>query len=751
MDATLLSKCRFVSIRVDSSSWAKSRSWSNSVTITRMKESGKGLYVIMISPHGLIRGGDLELGRDADTGGQTKYVVELARALGHNPEVSRVDLMTRLISDPDISPDYSEPFEELSENVQIVRIECGESGYLPKEELWDSLESFADNALNYIYDLSEKPDIVHSHYADAGHVGIQISNLLGVPLIFTGHSLGRTKRKRLIANGISHETIETTYNIRRRIEAEEKTLGTASKVIVSTNQEIEEQYALYDYYQPEQMFVVPPGTDLDQFYPPEGDEADTPIARELARFLTEPEKPIVLAISRPDPRKNIRALIKAFGQSEKLQRLANLVIVAGNREDILEMPRGSRDVLNNILLAIDEYDLYGRVAYPKHHESGDVSLLYRLAVLSKGVFVNPALTEPFGLTLIEAAATGLPVVATEDGGPIDIIGNCENGLLVDPLDSDAIAAALIEVIENRSKWEEFAVNGVKGVKRHYSWPAHVDKYLAEIRPLIEATKPFKRIELSRRPVIYRDAAVITDLDFNLLGDPESLSELTALLRRHRRYVSFGIVTGHSLKSALSVLRKHKISQPDILIPSLGTEIYYAPGLTEDVAWRRHINHRWNRSDIRKLFADTPGLELQPPHLQTPFKLSYFIDPDLAPDLEEINRLLLQDEQSVNVFYSRGQYLDFVPYRASKGYALRWAAKQLDLPLENLLVAGGSGADEDMMRGNTKAVVVANRHDEELSGLVDIDQIYFSEESFAAGIIEAIDHYKFFEGQNKASA
>ncbi len=60
-----------------------------------------------------------------------------------------------------------------------------------------------------------------------------------------------------------------------------------------------------------------------------------------------------------------------------------------------------------------------------------------------GVFVNPALTEPFGLTLLEAAATGLPLVATENGGPVDIIGNCGNGLLVDPLDRQAIAAALL--------------------------------------------------------------------------------------------------------------------------------------------------------------------------------------------------------------------------------------------------------------------------------------------------------------------
>ncbi len=94
-------------------------------------------------------------------------------------------------------------------------------------------------------------------------------------------------------------------------------------------------------------------------------------------------------------------------------------------------------MLTDILLGIDRHDLYGRAAYPKHHRADDVPLLYRLAALSGGVFVNPALTEPFGLTLLEAAASGLPVVATEDGGPQDIIENCGNGYLVDPLDPRA--------------------------------------------------------------------------------------------------------------------------------------------------------------------------------------------------------------------------------------------------------------------------------------------------------------------------
>ena len=225
------------------------------------------LNIILISIHGLIRGQDLELGRDADTGGQTKYVVELLSALAERPEVGQADLLTRRIVDPNVSKDYAEPVEQLSNGARIIRIDCGEEGYLPKEALWDSLDNFADNALAFINSLERLPDIIHSHYADAGYVGTRLSHQLNIPLLHTGHSLGRSKRKRLLASGVKRDVIEQRYNISRRIDAEEETLGVAERVITSTNQEIIEQYGMYDYYTPEKMRVVPPGTDLDKFYP----------------------------------------------------------------------------------------------------------------------------------------------------------------------------------------------------------------------------------------------------------------------------------------------------------------------------------------------------------------------------------------------------------------------------------------------------------------------------------------------------
>jgi len=698
-------------------------------------------YPVLISVHGLIRGFDLELGRDSDTGGQTKYVVDLAKALAERDDVEQVDLITRRIVDPTVSNDYAVPIETLSDKIRIVRIDAGPEEYIPKEQLWDHLDSFMDNLTNWFNEQTHMPDLVHSHYADAGYVGVRLANLLGTPLIHTGHSLGRDKRKRLLARGLTRDEIEHTYNIEKRIDAEEEILANADLVITSTQNEIEAQYGLYNYYDPQRMAVVPPGTDLTLFHPPQGPER-TSFASQLSPFLTATDKPLILALSRPDERKNILTLIEAYGESEALQHIANLLIVVGNRDDIRDMESGAQSVLTNILLLIDSYNLYGKVALPKAHRSDEVPAIYRLAASSGGVFVNPALTEPFGLTLLEAAASGLPIVATENGGPVDIINNCKNGVLIDPLDKTSMTEALLKLLNNNSTWSQAAKNGIKGVRKHYSWQAHVKTYFDKVEALPGKYIPIPS-ERPTRAIRYRDRAIFSDLDQNLIGNSAALKSFTEVIKENRKCVTFGITTGRRIDSALALIKKHRIPAPDLLISSLGTRIHYGQSLTEDDYWADHIDYDWSGQRIRRLLGKLAGLKPQPKGEQTSFKLSYYYDPEIAPAIEDIVSHLRQHEITANVILSFGQFMDIVPSRASKGQALRYVSQRLDIPLEQILVAGGSGADEDMMRGNTLAVVVGNRHDEELSQLVDQERIYFAGQDHALGILEAIEHYDFF--------
>ena len=184
---------------------------------------------------------------------------------------------------------------------------------------------------------------------------------------------------------------------------------------------------------------------------------------------------------------------------------------------------------------------------------------------------------------------------------------------------------------------------LRGVQQHYAWSAHAKSYLAAVQPLLDNRRP-SRAPAMRRPGLYHDRAIITDLDQNLLGDPESLAEFVGVVRAQRKCASFGIATGRSLESALKVMRKYGIPTPDVLISSLGAAIHFAPEYAMDLAWVRHIDHLWTPAAVRAILDELPGLKRQPKSEQGRFKISYYIDPRVAPPLEEINRRLLEAAQ-----------------------------------------------------------------------------------------------------------
>ncbi len=450
--------------------------------------SNKNIYIALISIHGLLRSQNLELGYDADTGGQIKYVVDLATSLSKAPNVERVDLVTRLIKDDNIEDDYSKSREYLTEKARIIRIKAGPEKYLPKEKIWNYLDLFSRNLLAWFESQDRMPDIIHSHYADSGYVASNISELTKIPFAHTGHSLGRNKQKHLISSGMHPKEIANLYNIDRRIKAEEDILSKAKITIASTQDEVLNQYKPYNFYKPDSIAIIAPGINVEEFKPsiPQSNLSET--KKTILPFLTDPDKPIILTISRPDRRKNITTLIRAYAESEFLQNFANLVIVAGNRDDIRKLNNNAQSIWIEILLLIDYYNLYGKVAFPKQHNPKEISAFYRLAALSQGIFINPALTEPFGLTLLESSACGLPFVATNNGGPVDIVRECRSGLLVDPLKISEIQSASIKLLRNRELWLKYSLNGIKYVKEKYSWEAHVKKYLNLIYPILESKR-----------------------------------------------------------------------------------------------------------------------------------------------------------------------------------------------------------------------------------------------------------------------
>jgi len=707
--------------------------------------NNEGLRIVLISLHGLIRGENLELGRDEDTGGQTRYVLELARALAQKEEVRKVELITRQVVDERVSDDYAQLEEQIADNAFIVRIPFGPRRYLSKTKLWPYMEIFVDQCLNYFQRTRRVPDFIHGHYADAGYGGGQLARLLGVPFVFTGHSLGRIKKQRLLESGLAEDKIEQRYNITTRIEAEEFALETCSLICTSTHQEVQEQYEHYENYVPERMEVIPPGVDLTAFRPPKSDDPKPEIAGQIESFLHNPNKPMILAMARPDERKNLEMLVRIYGESPQLQREANLVLIMGCRDDLREMPPGQRAVLTNILTLIDVYDLYGKVAYPKQHKSDEVPAIYRLVTASRGVFVNAAMTEPFGLTLLEAAASGAPIVATNDGGPSDIIANCHNGMLVDPFDPKAIEKALMHTLIEKDQWTTWSKQGLENVHRHYSWDRHCERYLRDVNEVLSHFVDTPKIARGRktRRLPQVDRLIIADIDNTLTGDDNAMHDFFELIANAEDNIGFGIATGRRYEDVIEIMHEHDIPNPEVLITSVGTEIYYGKNYTLDSSWQKHIDFRWHPDKIREVLGEVEGLYIQEENEQSKYKISYKIDYSVSPKLSGIKRILRENGIRAKVISSLNMFLDIIPSRAGAGISVRHMAFKWGFPLENILVAGDSGNDEEMLAGNTLGVVVGN-YSRELEKLRTYPRVYFAEAHHAAGIIEGINYYNFLD-------
>ena len=473
-----------------------------------------GLRLLHLHLHGLFRSHDLELGRDGDTGGQTLYVLELARSLAKRSEVDQVDVVTRQIVDRKLSADYGRSTEAIASGARILRFPFGPRRYLRKELLWPHLEELADQLVLYLRQPGQQVDWIHAHYADAGFVGALVSQRLGIPLVFTGHSLGREKKRRLLEAGVDRLQLETTYAMTRRIEAEERVLAQADLVITSTRQEVDHQYSRYGHDVAYRAQVVPPGVDALRFHSCGTKQERSDVRCLLAPFLREPDRPPLLAISRAVRRKNIPALVEAFGRSSVLRQRHNLVLVMGCRDDSRQLEKQQRDVLQQVFDLVDRYDLYGSVAYPKQHSGEQIPALYRWAAHLGGLFVNPALTEPFGLTLLEAAACGLPMVATDDGGPRDIQARCDNGVLADVTDSTALQDALERAGADRKRWASWSDNGIEAVSRHFSWDAHVCRYLGVMQEVCQRKVAFNpAVGRSVLPLLCCQIAHFNDIIF----------------------------------------------------------------------------------------------------------------------------------------------------------------------------------------------------------------------------------------------
>lgn len=172
-------------------------------------------------------------------------------------------------------------------------------------------------------------------------------------------------------------------------------------------------------------------------------------------------------MARLDRVKNITGLVEWYGKNAKLRELVNLVVVAGDRR------KESKDLeekaeMKKMYGLIETYKLNGQFRWISSQmnrvRNGE---LYRVICDTKGAFVQPAVYEAFGLTVVEAMTCGLPTFATCNGGPAEIIVHAKSGFHIDPYHGDRAADLLVHFFDkcktDPSHWHKISQGGLKRI------------------------------------------------------------------------------------------------------------------------------------------------------------------------------------------------------------------------------------------------------------------------------------------------
>ncbi len=458
------------------------------------------MRIAFLNPQGNFDPDDSYWTEHPDFGGQLVYVKQVALAMGELGH--QVDVLTRRIDDPEW-PEFSARFDAYPDapNVRIVRLQAGPDRFLRKELLWPHLvREWVPNILDFYGD--ELPAAFTGHYGDGGLAGVLIEDATGVPFTFTGHSLGAQKLDKLGASPTNLAELDEHFHFGTRLMAERLSMNHSAVNVTSTRQERFEQYGHYAYrgavdVEADRRFaVIPPGVNLEIFDAcSRSDDEEAVQARvqeRLARDIAAGRRdlPVVVASSRLDSKKNHVALVEAFARSEKLQELANLVLLTGALDDPLREDADASDeeqaVLAKIRAVVDEHDLWGKISAFSVRGQPALATAYRFFAERGSVFALTALYEPFGLAPLEAAASGLPVVVTQNGGPTESLreDDVEYGVLVDPTDPADIARGLERVLGDPAAWRTFAQRGRQRVLDRYTWDRTAAGYLARIEELV---------------------------------------------------------------------------------------------------------------------------------------------------------------------------------------------------------------------------------------------------------------------------
>ena len=376
-----------------------------------------------------------------DSGGMNVYVRETASSLAQ----AGVECTTYTRADRAGLP--AEVFVEPGH--RVVYIEAGPH-HLPKEALADILDEFTDGVLEHL-EANGGTDVVHANYWLSGVVAHRLKHILDVPFVSTFHTLARIK-----AEGGDPEPAW-----RDRAEAEIVTCADA--ICVSCAEEERQFRRLYGDPQG-RIEIVAPGVEHAFFAP--GDQAGARAALELPV-----DRPVLLFVGRIQPLKGPDVAIRALAALGRPDALLLVVGGSSGADGDGETARAHE--------LVDDLGVQDQVRFVPPQPHHILSTYYRAA----DVVLVPSRSESFGLVALEAAACGVPVVASAVGGLLSLVDDGETGFLVHGRAPEEFAKAIARVLDERALASSMSLASAARAKR-YTWSfaaARLRRLYADLR------------------------------------------------------------------------------------------------------------------------------------------------------------------------------------------------------------------------------------------------------------------------------
>ncbi len=483
----------------------------------------------ILSPHGYF-GQSGVLGRP-DTGGQVVYILDQVRALEHEMQrrlreqgidiEPQILVLTRLIPEADgTSCDQRlEPIVGTS-NARILRVPFRSKRgdiiphWISRFDIWPYLERYATEAQReMLAELGGRPDLIIGNYSDGNLVASLMSQQLGVTQCNIAHALEKTK---YLFSDLFWQENEDQHHFSCQFTADLIAMNSADFIITSTYQEIAgtddtlgqyESHAAFtmpglyrvvegiDVYDPK-FNIVSPGADASVYFPYSDSGRrlghlqatieelvyGSKAASDIRGVLSDPDKPLLFTMARMDQIKNVTGFVDWYGNSPQLRKQANLLVVSGHVDPGRSPDTEERAQIELMHELMDRHGLDGQVRWlGQHLEKTFAGELYRFIADRRGAFIQPALFEAFGLTVIEAMSSGLPTFATCFGGPLEIIEDGLSGFHIDPNHGERATLRISEFLQRCEQepeyWLRISENGLQRVADHYTWERYAERMM----------------------------------------------------------------------------------------------------------------------------------------------------------------------------------------------------------------------------------------------------------------------------------